>query len=159
MVMNWNIALAHVGPLSNLEGFVQGIEPDLWSHFCITDHSKTGEVHGFHLEDLGARVVYAPQSPDGSESCARAFNRAFRENPDVSIYCSVSCRFPDGLAQAVEAILACPADVIWGAWGGTSRHSVEKSGKPSVISTRTSVQPTAKTQTISVVGRLPASRR
>lgn len=95
----FNIALPHVAPKWNLQGFIETVDPAYWKYFVISDHSKNEDVRQFGLEEKGARVTY---NPGGSISSA--WNRALKERTDFTIICSVSMRFFWGIERAIDEL-------------------------------------------------------
>lgn len=95
--VTFNIALPHVAPKWNLEGFAMTVDPAYWKYFVISDHSKNQDVRAMGLEEKGARVTYNPEG-----SISSAWNRALKERTDFTIICSVSMRFYWGVERMID---------------------------------------------------------
>lgn len=95
--VTFNIALPHITPKWNLEGFAMTVDDAYWKYFVISDHSKNQDARALGLEEKGARVTY---NPNGSISSA--WNRALKERTDFTIIASVSMRFYWGIERMID---------------------------------------------------------
>lgn len=93
----FNIALPHIAPKWNLEGFAMTVDDAYWKYFVISDHSKNQDCRALGLEEKGARVHYIPNG-----SISSAWNRALKERPDFTIIASVSMRFYWGIGHMID---------------------------------------------------------